>query len=232
MEGTQGSEKLRTGVKAQLNVEMTCQSCVEGITTALKAVPGVTVLDVDLDRGEVELLTQRVPVEKLLRILRETGRSASLQGLGGEGEQLGSAVSQLEPADGSKEGPHATVALDRCLVEAILDGFPPGEYDLAVHEFGDLSDAERSVGDVFGRHPGYADKPAGEIGRIAVGQNGEGTIMADNKQLKVWDIIGRSVVARPASPGGARGVAFGVIARSAGVRENPKKICRCDDPDF
>lgn len=137
-----------------------------------------------------------------------------------------------------------------------------GEYDLAVHEFGDLSDAERSVGDVFGRHPGYADKPAGEIGRIAVGQNGvllaaaicvvlrvvsreqtltrvcrvvllqEGTIMADNKQLKVWDIIGRSVVARPASPGGARGVAFGVIARSAGVRENPKKICRCDDPDF
>jgi hypothetical protein len=48
-----------------------------------------------------------------------------------EGEQLGSAVSQLEPVDGSKEGPHATVrfaqvALDRCLVEAILDGFPPG----------------------------------------------------------------------------------------------------------
>jgi hypothetical protein len=33
--------------------------------------------------GEVELLTQRVPVEKLLRVLRETGRSASLQGLGG-----------------------------------------------------------------------------------------------------------------------------------------------------
>src|SRR3546814_7825479 len=28
--------------QAQLNVEMTCQSCVEGITTALKAVPGVT----------------------------------------------------------------------------------------------------------------------------------------------------------------------------------------------
>ncbi len=132
-------------------------------------------------------------------------------GVWAEGEQLGSAVSQLEPVDGSKEGPHATVrfaqvALDRCLVEAILDGFPPGtssasssstldgrcccpaaddvafafarprpsagEYDLAVHEFGDLSDAERSVGGVFGRHPGYADKPAGEIGRVAVGQNG------------------------------------------------------------
>jgi hypothetical protein len=47
----------------------------------------------------------------------------------------------------------------------------------------------------------------------------------------VWDIIGRSVVARPAGAG-ARGVSFGVIARSAGVRENTKKICRCDDPDF
>jgi hypothetical protein len=33
--------------------------------------------------GEVELVTHTVPVEKLLRILREMGRSASLQGLGG-----------------------------------------------------------------------------------------------------------------------------------------------------
>jgi hypothetical protein len=119
-------------------------------------------------------------------------------------------VSQLEPADGSKEGPHATVrfaqiAHDRCLVEAILDQFPPGtpshddharvqllvvlvpvcvcvcvltttstgEYDLAVHEFGDLSDAERTVGHVLGRHADDSTiKPAGEIGRVQVGQDG------------------------------------------------------------
>jgi copper chaperone CopZ len=42
--------------QAQLNVEMTCQSCVEDITTALNAVPGVTVLDVDLDRGALVVL--------------------------------------------------------------------------------------------------------------------------------------------------------------------------------
>jgi copper chaperone CopZ len=42
---------------------MTCQSCVEGITTALKAVPGVTVLDVDLDRGA---LPYQLPRSSLL----------------------------------------------------------------------------------------------------------------------------------------------------------------------
>jgi hypothetical protein len=31
----------------------------------------------------VEIITQTVPVEKLLQILRATGRPASLQGLGG-----------------------------------------------------------------------------------------------------------------------------------------------------
>jgi copper chaperone for superoxide dismutase len=56
--------------------------------------------------------------------------------------------------------------------------------------------------------------------------------MTESTDLKVWDVIGRSVVARPTQPEGAEGISFGVIARSAGVRENPKKVCLCDDPNF
>jgi len=59
----------------------------------------------------------------------------------------------------------------------------------------------------------------------------EGTLMTYSTGVKVWDIIGRSVVARQegAPP---TGFSLGVIARSAGVRENPKKICLCDSPGF
>lgn len=61
--------------------------------------------------------------------------------------------------------------------------------------------------------------------------------MTENGDLKVWDIIGRSVVARRIHDDGSLGAeksdfAMGVVARSAGVRENPKKICLCDAPSF
>lgn len=61
--------------------------------------------------------------------------------------------------------------------------------------------------------------------------------MTESSDLKVWDIIGRSVVARRLQSDGSPGTqeddfAMGVVARSAGVRENPKKICLCDAPSF
>lgn len=62
-------------------------------------------------------------------------------------------------------------------------------------------------------------------------------MMTESKDLKVWDLIGRSVVARRIHPDGSLGTrdedfSMGVVARSAGVRENPKKICLCDAPSF
>lgn len=46
--------------------------------------------------------------------------------------------------------------------------------------------------------------------------------------LRVADLIGRSVVVYETEDSASTGVAAAVIARSAGVGENYKKICACD----
>lgn len=65
--------------------------------------------------------------------------------------------------------------------------------------------------------------------------------MVDNV-LKVWDVIGRSLVIKEGvddlgrgvaetsrvDGSAGKGVACGIIARSAGLFDNPKKICACD----
>lgn len=119
--------------------------------------------------------------------------------IGLDGEQLGAAVGQLEPVDGGR-GPQGTVrfaqvSLDRCYIEATLEGFTPGtlalvmhdavlmlaiepsgKHALAVHEYGDLSAGQHSVGDVFDplhrRHGGSDIKPAGDIGIVHVDESG------------------------------------------------------------
>ena len=53
-----------------------------------------------------------------------------------------------------------------------------------------------------------------------------------DKQLKVWDIIGRSFCVYEKNDDGneancGKKIACGIIARSAGLFENMKKICLC-----
>jgi copper chaperone for superoxide dismutase len=44
----------------------------------------------------------------------------------------------------------------------------------------------------------------------------------------VWDIIGRSLAVHDGGVAGAAGGAAAVLARSAGVGENLKRVCQCD----
>ncbi len=79
------------------------------------------------------------------------------------------------------------------------------------------------------------------IGSIEVEGRGDGVLVTSNP-LSVKDIIGRSVVLKQIlrndgdDDGGSskkgRGLAWGVIARSAGVGQNIKKVCPCDSPSF
>nr|CAD7455548.1 unnamed protein product [Timema tahoe] len=90
---------------------------------------------------------------------------------------------------------------DRCLIDGTIDGLEPGHHGLHIHELGDLSG---------------------------------GCDTFEDKLVKVGDIIGRSVAVNqgpddPASRGGdEQRIACGIIARSAGMFENSKRICACD----
>lgn len=82
------------------------------------------------------------------------------------------------------------------------------------------------------------ERHVGDLGNISINENGEGRFRIIDTHVKVWDIIGRGVVitereddlgqgSHPDSKingHSGRGVLGGVIARSAGIGENRKKV--------
>lgn len=102
-----------------------------------------------------------------------------------------------------------------------------------------------STGDHFNpegvEHGDLEHGHVGDLGNIEVEENGWGDLVAESKRVKVWDIIGRSMVitqneddlgrnnTKESKMNGSSGpgVLCGIIARSAGAFENMKKVCAC-----
>uniref|UniRef100_A0A4W4FW07 Superoxide dismutase copper chaperone n=1 Tax=Electrophorus electricus TaxID=8005 RepID=A0A4W4FW07_ELEEL len=97
----------------------------------------------------------------------------------------------------------------------------------------------------FGKqHGGPEDKErhVGDLGNIVAAADGRATFRLEDSQLKVWDVIGRSLVVDSGEDDLGKGdhplssktgnsgerLACGIIARSAGLFQNPKQICACD----
>lgn len=144
--------------------------------------------------------------------------------------------------------PRAQVTADKVLIDGTIDGLTPGPHGLHVHEFGDFTDGCLSTGGHFNpagvAHggPGDAVRHAGDLGNVVADAAGRAAFLLHDDVLKVWDVIGRALVVHadaddlgktghPQSAvtgnAGAR-VACGLIARSAGVRQNTKQVCACD----
>ncbi|MBN3275463.1 CCS dismutase, partial [Polyodon spathula] len=82
----------------------------------------------------------------------------------------------------------------------------------------------------------------GDLGNILAGPEGRAVFRLEDQQLKVWDVIGRSLVVDSGEDDLGRGghplskvtgnsgerLACGIIARAAGLFQNPKQICSCD----
>lgn len=154
------------------------------------------------------------------------------------------------PVDRNVQGVARFVQLDEetCVVEGTIDGLSPGLHGLHVHECGDISRGCDSTGDHFNPfdHPHGAptdsQRHAGDLGNVVADTSGRASFRLVDKILNVGDIIGRSLVikegvddlGRGSTPnskttgGAGKGVACGIIARSAGLFDNPKKICACD----
>lgn len=108
-----------------------------------------------------------------------------------------------------------TVNEKGAVVDGAIDGLEENRpYKLNVHECGDISEGCASVGTVYDSYDINSDK------------DGRATIRFVNDRLSVQDIIGRSVVISEANDD--KRLACGIIARSAGIFENYKKICACD----
>ncbi|XP_070622488.1 copper chaperone for superoxide dismutase [Erythrolamprus reginae] len=230
-------------------VEMTCQNCVEAVQKTLQKAPGLRIVDIQL-ASQTVLVETSLATEEVQKLLETTGRKAVLKGMGGSVPGLlGTAAVAIVSGRGLIQGVvrFLQVSPAKCLVEGTVDGLQPGLHGLHVHEFGDLSRSCDSCGDHFNPkgepHGGPQDlhRHAGDLGNILATADRRASFRMEDPQLKVDDIIGRSLVidegeddlghgnhplSKISGNSGER-VACGIIARSAGLFQNPKKICTC-----
>ncbi|XP_036618938.1 copper chaperone for superoxide dismutase isoform X2 [Trichosurus vulpecula] len=232
---------------------MSCQSCVDSVQTSLRGVAGIQGVEVQLENQSV-LVTTTLPSQEVQSLLEDTGRQAVLKGMGSRmlpenPENLGAAVAMLGKP-GAVQGVvrFLQVSPRCCLIEGTIDGLEPGPHGLHVHQYGDLTQNCASCGDHFNPdgmpHGGPKDtqRHLGDLGNVYASADGRATFRMEDEKLKVWDIIGRSLVidageddlgqgghplSKVTGNSGER-LACGIIARSAGLFQNPKQICTCD----
>ncbi|XP_034713156.1 copper chaperone for superoxide dismutase-like isoform X2 [Etheostoma cragini] len=229
-------------------VQMTCESCAVKVRAALEGKPGVTSVSIDVGKEQV-LVESSLTSAEVQALIETTGRRAVLKGIGGLEQDLGSAVAMLAGV-GKIQGVVRFLQLseERCLIDGTIDGLEPGPHGLHVHTLGDLTLGCLSCGEhynPFGRQhggPGDSERHVGDLGNIVAGPDGRASFRQEDRQLKVWDVIGRSLVVDAAEDDMGRGnhplsnqtgnsgerLACGIIARSAGLFQNPKQICACD----
>ncbi|KAI7867248.1 superoxide dismutase [Spinellus fusiger] len=216
---------------------MTCQSCVNDISKVLEHFPA--------------------PPSIVSRALKETGRTVVVRGQGaatGQGhsgaavcifDTLGSDPSQVIPQGTQGLARFVQIDEETCLIDITIQGLTPGLHGLHIHECGDISQGWMSVGDHF--NPTQVDHGdtdtghVGDLGNIQVDENGWGDLVIESTRLKVWDVIGRSMVVTEnrddlgkgdfsdskCNGNSGPGLLCGIIARSAGAFENTKKVCAC-----
>ncbi|KAK4389383.1 Copper chaperone for superoxide dismutase, chloroplastic/cytosolic [Sesamum angolense] len=208
-------------------VDMKCEGCVNSVKNKLQTLDGVKNVDVDLANQVVRVLGTS-PVKILTEALEQTGRKARLIGQGVPDDFLVSA------AVAEFKGPAifgvvrlAQVNMELARIEANFSGLPPGKHGWSINEFGDLTSGAASTGKVF--NPTNDEKePLGDLGTLEADEKGEAFFSGVKEKLRVGDLIGRSIVVYGTEDKSDEGITAAVVARSAGVGENYKKLCTCD----
>ena len=100
---------------------------------------------------------------------------------------------------------------------------------VAVHTLGDLREGWKSTGPRYHQKPecGEESDRDGDVGVVECDESGSGQLLVEHSRMKVWDIIGRSVVLHEGGKPDGLGSGWGIVARSAGLFENNKKVCAC-----
>ncbi|KAK6158076.1 hypothetical protein DH2020_005390 [Rehmannia glutinosa] len=208
-------------------VDMSCEGCVKSVKTKFQTVDGVKNVDVDLTNQVVRVLGTS-PVKILTEALEQTGRKARLIGQGvPEDFLISAAVAEFKGPSIFGVVRLAQVSMELARIEANFSGLPPGKHGWSINEFGDLTKGAASTGKVF--DPTKNEKePLGDLGTLDADEKGEAFFSGAKEKLRVADLIGRSIVVYGKEDKSDEGIAAAVVARSAGVGENYKKLCTCD----
>lgn len=230
---------------------MHCQACVDSIGSVLKKLQSG---NSHIDRYDIDLANQAVfiegnlPPSRLTKAFRESGRQVIVRGVGSKNtsnlhtDGLGAAVCILETPYGKVK--HSRIATldpsldlpssdvhglarlvqvgeNMCLVDVTVQNLKPNSsHSVWVGKGGDVSRGIASLGGQYAM-----------VGKLVSDEKGWGDLMIESEKLKVWDIVGRSMAIERDDQSEDKGLSVsqlvGVIARSAGVWENTKKVCAC-----
>ncbi|XP_042506351.1 copper chaperone for superoxide dismutase, chloroplastic-like isoform X2 [Macadamia integrifolia] len=123
----------------------------------------------------------------------------------------------------------AQVNMELARIEASFSGLTPGKHGWSINEFGDLTKGAASTGKVFNpTNHVVTETPLGDLGTLDAQDTGEAFLTGVKQMLRVSDLIGRSIVVNKTEDKSDAGIAAAVIARSAGIGENYKRLCACD----
>lgn len=181
-----------------------------------------TYVDVEND---LVLVETSLPSARVQELLEATGRLVLFRGLGGSaglGMTMPAAVAIFRGGEVTGLARLVQVDEQHCVVEGTVDGLQPGLHQVRVLEYGDLSQGCASCGEVLsvmGEFPA-----AGDLVTVEVDKTGRAEFRCTSEKLKVPDLIGRSL----SISNSTNGAFCAVIARSAGLFQNSKKVCTCD----
>lgn len=247
-----------TSTLIEFAVQMTCERCERKVRNALGDLKEIENLSISVENGTV-LVETSLPSSIIQDRIESTGMKAVLKGFGSNKDGIGNKMAAVAMLGGNNgygagtvRGIVRFVQLDdaQCVIEGTVDGLDPGEHGLHVNECGDITNGCSSTGEHFNlkntKH-GAPDadennRHTGDLGNIKADSDGRATFRLVDRILKVWDIIGRSIVVTAGQDDLGLGgnpqsqvdgntgerLACGIISRSAGVFENSKKICACD----
>nr|CAH7737694.1 unnamed protein product [Callosobruchus chinensis] len=215
--------KKMSSTSIEFAVQMTCDSCVNSVKQTLQNVKGIKNFDINLEKQSV-VINSNVPTLELQKLLESSGKKVAVKGFAGST----AAVSILEAGDKSIQGVVRFVQISpkSCLIDGTVDGLKPGNHGIYVHECGDLSQGCNSVGDIFNPSHNEKQRLYGAIGQVSASEDGRAAFRFEDNIISVPDLIGRSLVVTDRE--GKNRLACGIIARSAGLFQNPKTICACD----
>ncbi|BAT75885.1 Copper chaperone for superoxide dismutase [Vigna angularis] len=210
-------------------VDMKCEGCVNAVKNKLHEINGVKNVEVDLSNQVVRILGS-TPVKTMTEALEQTGRKARLIGQGiPEDFLISAAVSEFKGPDIFGVVRLAQVNMELARIEANFSGLSPGKHGWSINEFGDLTRGAASTGKIFNPiNEENTKEPLGDLGTLEANENGDAFYTGVKEKLRVADLIGRSMVVYATEDKTKHGITAAVIARSAGVGENYKKLCTCD----
>lgn len=249
---------METETTTEFAVDLTCSKCVKATEDVLKRSKEISHFKVDLKGQSVVITSTKSTSDLKSIIESTGKRAVVLGTgpAKAQEKELSKQVAAVAMIGGligagNVEGVIRFVQIDakNCVIDGTVVGLNSfAEHALAIHESGDISNGCSSVGEHYNprnmRHgsPESNVRHVGDLGNIVADEHGRAEFKFSDHLLKVSDIIGRSIVVaegkddlgesshRLSQINGNCGklLSCGIIARSAGLFQNSKRICACD----